>query len=373
LKFHKNSIVADTHNDILSVLVQKGLDLGTDLSGRTHTDFSRLKEGGVDVQVFSVFCDERYGKGTAFNYAIREIDSLEQIANRNPNKITIVHTPKQLRQTIRSGKIAALTGVEGGHMIEDNLHYLDTFFNRGVRYMTLTWNNSTSWASSAADESQDKTPLGSKGLTAFGKQVVQRMNKMGMMIDVSHVGEQTFWDVINTTDEPIIASHSAVYNLCPHSRNLKDAQIKAIRKNGGVIFVNFYSGFIDSNYTRRKIQFLQKHKPESDSLTQLGWSRGDREDWLFIKYANEANEFRPTLDQLIDHFDYIIDLIGINHVGLGSDFDGIESTPKGIDGVQDLPKITQALLERGYTKKDVRKILGGNFIRVFGVVSSVKK
>jgi membrane dipeptidase len=346
------------------VIVEKGYDLGDDLQNKTHTDLNRMKEGGVDIQVFSIFCDERFGKGTAFNYALREMDSLQQIVERYPGKISLIYNRPQLKSALRSGKIAALMGVEGGHMIEDNLKYLDSFYKRGARYMTLTWNNSVSWASSAADESKQQLPFGTKGLTALGKQVVKRMNELGMMVDVSHVGEQTFYDVIGTTTKPVIASHSSVYSLCPHPRNLKDDQIRAIGKNGGVIFINFYSGFIDSNYMSRKEGFLQNHKQEVDSLVRLKWPMYQVEDLFFKKYPDEVNDLRPGLAQLMDHFDYVIKLVGVDHVGIGSDFDGIESAPQGLDGVEDFPKITEALLERGYSKKDIRKILGGNFLRI---------
>ena len=368
-KLHQKAIVADTHNDVLSTILQKGYNLENELSENTHTDLSRLKAGGVDVQIFSIFCDERFGKGTAFKYALREMDTLDQVALRNPDKIMLVHNSRQMWRVIRSGKIAGLTGVEGGHMIEDDLTYLDSFYKRGARYMTLTWNNSTSWASSAADESKGNMLLGSTGLTDFGRQVVQRMNQLGMMVDISHVGEQTFRDVLKITTRPVIASHSSVHKLCPHPRNLKDEQIRAIGTNGGVIFINFYSGFIDSNYMRHKEKFLHNHGQEPDSLATGNLSRHEREDWIFKKYSTEAEALRPTLAQLIDHIDYIIKLIGVNHVGLGSDFDGIESAPQGLNGVQDFPKITAALLKRGYSKRDIKKILGGNFLRIFHSIS----
>ena len=371
-KLHQAAIVADTHNDVLSEVAEKGYDLGKNLKGITHTDLSRLKKGGVDIQVFSIFCDERFGKGTAFNYALREMDTLLNVATRNPDKIRIVNDPDQMNAAIRANKIAAITGVEGGHMIEDNLDYLDSLYRRGARYMTLTWNNSTSWATSAADETSGKLPFGTKGLTAFGRTVVQRMNDLGMMVDISHVGEQTFNDVVATTTKPVIASHSSVYNLCPHPRNLKDDQIRAIGKNGGVIFINFYSGFIDSNYMRRKAEFFQIHKQEVDSLVALKFPMYKVDDLFFKRYPNETQALRPTLAQLIDHIEYVIRLIGVDYVGLGSDFDGIESLPQGLNGVEDFPKITEALLQRGYSKKDVNKILGENFIRVFKSVSSTK-
>lgn len=369
MKLHQNSIVVDTHNDILSIIAEKGYDLGADLKDITHTDLSRLRKGGIDIQIFSIFCDERFGKGTAFKYAIREMDSLQRAAIRNPSRIMLVRNEAQLKRAMQAGLMAGLTGVEGGHMIEDNLDYLDSIFNRGARYMTLTWNNSTSWASSAADETSGKLPFGTKGLTEFGKQVVRKMNQLGMMVDISHVGEQTFYDVIRTTTKPVIASHSSVYSLCPHPRNLKDDQIKAIGKNGGVVFINFYSGFIDSSYMRRKNLVMQNHKKEVDSLVALKWPMYQVEDLFFKKYPSETQSLRPPLSKLVDHFDYIVKLIGVDHVGLGSDFDGIESAPQGLNGVEDFPKITEALMLRGYSKTSIKKILGGNFIRVFGEIS----
>jgi len=258
-----------------------------------------------------------------------------------------------------------MLGVEGGHMIEDNLNYLDSLYKRGVRYMTLTWNNSTSWATSASDETQHKSPNAKLGLNDFGKQVVKRMNELGMLVDVSHNGEQTFWDVINVTTKPVIASHSCAYALCPVPRNLKDDQIKAIGRNGGVIHLNFYSGFLDSTFMKKKTLFLMTHGKELDSLNQLKWANYEIEEWMAKKYPQEAETLRPPLSMLLDHLDYIVKLIGVDHVGLGSDFDGIDSAPQGLNGVEDFPKITQALMERGYKKKQIKKILGGNFIRVF--------
>ena len=364
-KLHRKSIIADTHNDILSIVVSKGYNIDDDLTGKTHTDTRRLLNSGVDIQVFSIFCDERFGKGSAFNYALREIDSLDAIAARNPGKIVLVNSPYDLRKALKEKKIGALKGVEGGHMIEDNLQFLDSLHKRGARYLTLTWNNSTSWATSAASETQGLRPFGTIGLTDFGKQVVARMNQLGMMVDLSHVGEKTFYDVIGVTKKPVIASHSSVYALCPHRRNLKDDQIKAIGKNGGVIFVNFYSGFIDSNYEKRKTQFLSRHQSQVDSLKQLKLTEYEIDEWISKKYPKEAEALRPPLSLLVDHIAYIVGMIGVDHVGLGSDFDGIESAPIGLEGVQDFPKITQALRERGFSKKDIRKILGENFIRVF--------
>jgi len=364
-RIHRQAIVADTHNDVISSVTMHGMNIETDLTGKTHSDIERFKKGGIDIQVFSIFCNEKFGKDTAFKYANAEIDSLYAIVNRNPGKMMIVTNPSELAIAIKQKKLACMMGVEGGHMIEDRIDYLDTLINKGARYMTLTWNNSTSWASSAADESKNNLPFGTKGLTALGKDIVKHMNEMGMMVDLSHVGEQTFWDAIAITTKPVIVSHSCAWSLCPVPRNLKDDQIKAVGKNGGVIDVNFYSGFLDSNYMKRKETFLNTHKSERDSLQQAKMASYEVEEWLSKKYKAEADDLRPPLSLLIDHIDHMVRLAGVDHVGLGSDFDGIESAPKELNDVSDMPLVTKALLERGYSKTDIKKILGGNFIRVF--------
>lgn len=362
-KIHDKAILVDTHNDFPSASIEKKVSLDADLLGKTHTDLGRLRSGGVDVQIFSIFCGPE--QQHPYAYANREIDSVYEWANRAPNRMTIVRTPAELKQAIKDNRLAAMLGVEGGHMIEDKIGNLDALYARGVRYMTLTWNNSISWATSAADETTKGDSLTHKGLTDFGKKIVARMNELGMLIDISHNGEQTFWDVIKLTKKPIIASHSSVWKFCHHRRNLKDDQIKAIAKNGGVIHLNFYAGFLDSTYEKKAAQLIAKHKPEIDSLV----AHGAQPDYAGIitmeKYKDETNAIRPPLSLLLDHLDYIVKLVGVDYVGLGSDFDGIEAPPRELNGVQDFPLITKALLDRGYNKKDIRKILGENFLRVF--------
>lgn len=364
-KIHSSAVVVDTHNDFLSASIVKNVSFDQSLKGVTHSDLKRMKEGGLDVQVFSIFCDEQYGKGTAFSYANREIDSLYAIVGRNPASMSMVTNPQQLQKALKEKKFAAMMGVEGGHMIEDNLAYLDSFYKRGVRYMTLTWNNSTSWASSAMDETLHADSLQHKGLNDFGKQVVKRMNELGMIVDISHVGEQTFYDALALTTKPVIASHSCAWTLNHVFRNLKDDQIRAIGKNNGVIQLNFFSGFVDSNFFKRSDAFMAVHQSEWDSLKRVHNSDFVADMLLFEKYAAEVNSLRPPLSMLLDHLDYIVKMIGVDHVGLGSDFDGINSAPKELDDVTSMPVITRELLKRGYKKKAIKKILGGNFIRVF--------
>ena len=360
-RIHRDAILIDTHNDILTKAVDEGAMMDRDLSGKTHSDLGRWKKGGLDVQIFSVFCDGE--KQNPFAYANRQIDTLEAVIRRNPGRIAMVSDSKSMLRAVKQHKIAAMAGVEGGHMIENDLNKLDSFYRRGVRYMTLTWNNSTEWASSAADE-KNKPDLERKGLTDFGRQVVKRMNKLGMLVDLSHVGEQTFWDAMAASEKPPFASHSSVYALCKHQRNLKDEQIRAIAKRGGVVQINFYSGFLDNDYFAKRKAFKAKHAAEMDSLKKSGLSEEQYTSIIDDKYRDEVNRLRAPFSLLMEHLEYVIKLVGVDYVGIGSDFDGIDSPPSGMDDVTTYPLITKALLEKGYSKKDIYKILGGNFLRV---------
>jgi len=266
---------------------------------------------------------------------------------------------------VSAGKFVGLFGVEGGHAIENDPAKLDYFYGRGARYMTLTWNNSTDWATSASDETNASAPPEHPGLTEFGRQVVRRMNELGMIVDVSHVGEQTFRDVMAVTRKPVIASHSSVWNISKHRRNLKDYQLDAIRDNGGVVFINFAPWFIDSTFGRKEAAMRMREARRIDSI-QAG-IRGD--EFMKDLYSAEAlaadyDPIRPTIGQVLDHFDYVARRIGVDHVGVGSDFDGITVAPAGLRDVTQFPELTKGLLERGYSVEDVEKILGGNFMRV---------
>lgn len=362
-KIHFKSILIDTHNDIPETAITKKVSFDQDLLHKTHSDLRRMKEGGVDAQFFSIWCDGNQVNPNA--WANMQIDTVLAWTNRNPNAMVQAFTAADIVHIAKQKKLAVLMGVEGGHMIENDLTKLDAFYKRGVRYMTLTWNNSTSWATSALDESTKADSLKHKGLTDFGKQIVKRMNDLGMLVDLSHVGEQTFWDAINTTTKPVLVSHSCVYKLCPFRRNLKDDQIKAVAKNGGVIHLNFYSGFLDPAFEARSDAFTAKHKMEMDSLLKVNPEPYFMQVYLFEKYPDEVKDLRPPLSLLLDHLDYIVKMVGVDYVGLGSDFDGVNSLPAGLDGVEDFPKITAELIKRGYNNKDIRKILGGNLLRVF--------
>jgi len=361
-KIHFKSILCDTHNDIISTCLEKGYRFDENLAGKTHSDLTRMFTAGIDVQVFSVWCDGTQPQ--PFQFANREIDTLYAWINRNPGKMMLVVNSDELARAVKQRKLACMIGVEGGHMIEDDLSKLDSLYKRGVRYMTLTWNNNTTWATSAKSETDTSQHLEHKGLTDFGKQIVQHMNAIGMMVDLSHVGEQTFWDAISTATKPVLISHSCVYTLCPVFRNLKDDQIKAIAKNRGVIQLNFFSGFLDSTFSPKEKVFTARHKAEKDSLMAAGKPEFFADNYLFLKYASEVADMRAPFHLLLDHLDYIVKLVGVDHVGMGSDFDGISFPPQQLDDVTTYPLITKALRERGYSKSDIKKILAENFIRV---------
>ena len=363
-KLHYKAILVDTHNDVLSSSVLEGKDISHRLT-TGQSDLDRWKEGGLDVQFFSVWTDKTpRNKEGFFKDANQEIDSLEILALRNPSRMVLATKYGQVKKGIREKKLVALIGVEGGHMIENDLGKLDSLYKRGMRYMTLTWNNSTNWATSAMDETLHPDSLQHKGLTEFGKQVVRRMNELGVIVDLSHVGERTFYDAIATSSKPVLLSHSSVWSICPVFRNVKDEQIKAVAKNKGVICINFYSGFLDSNFAK-KMDKLEgtEGKRIKDSLGQNYDAAKLNEVWSKY-FSAQLQPYRPSISKLVDHIDYIVKLVGGDYVGIGSDFDGVSSVPVGLDDVTKYPLITQELERRGYSNKSIKKILGGNVMRV---------
>jgi membrane dipeptidase len=367
-KLHRKAILVDTHNDVLSSQVLEGKDINQRLSD-SHSDLYRWEKGGVDVQFFSVWTDKvPRNKEGFYKDALEEIDSLQRIILRNPSRMTYAENYREVKRRSHQNKLVALIGVEGGHMIEDDMSKLDALYEKGMRYLTLTWNNSTSWATSAMDETFNADKLNHKGLTDFGKQVVKRLNELGVIVDLSHVGEQTFYDAIAITSKPVILSHSSVWSICPVFRNVKDDQIKAVAKNGGVVCINFYSGFISNEYNQQSVNIgVTKKKVFQDSLYNLSID-SVKVTTAWEKYYNdELQKFRPALSQMVDHIDYIVKLVGDEYVGIGSDYDGVNSVPIGLEDVSTYPKITEELLKRGYSSNSIKKILGGNVLRVMKV------
>ena len=365
-KIHSKAVLADTHNDVLSEAVLEGKDISHRLA-EGHSDLDRFREGGVDLQFFSVYTGpEPRNKEGAYKDANQEIDSLESIVARNNDRMILAKTFDDVKKGLREKKLVSLIGVEGGHMIENDIHKLDALYERGMRYMTLTWNNSNEWATSAMDESgSSAVKLEHKGLTEFGRQVVKRMNELGVIVDLSHTGEQTFYDAVAVSSKPVLLSHSSVWNICPVFRNVKDDQLRALAKNGGVICINFYSGFVSRQYDERAERLNGSEKETiQDSLYNITRDSADmRRKWREY-FRAEMNKVRPTIADLVDHIDYVVKLIGDDHVGIGADYDGVSSLPVGMGDVTCYPKITEELVKRGYSKRSIRKILGGNVLRV---------
>ena len=364
-KLHAKAVVADGHNDVLTETVLEGIDISNRLT-QGHSDLVRWKEGGLDVQFFSVWTGERARNREGFyKDAVQEIDSLNVLVLRNPGRMVLARNYQDVKKGLRQHKLVALIGVEGGHMIEDDLKKLESLYEMDMRYLTLTWNNSTNWASSAMDETMRPDSLKHKGLNEFGRKVVRRMNDLGVIVDLSHTGEKTFYDALAVTRKPVILSHSSVWSICPVFRNVKDDQIRAVAKNGGVICINFYSGFISKEYDQRSEQLTGSVRSRfQDSVYALQHdSAAMRTSWRQY-YRSEMKKMQPTLAQMVDHIDYIVKLVGDDYVGLGSDYDGVSSLPEGLEDVTTYPKITEELLRRGYSKKSIKKILGGNVLRV---------
>jgi membrane dipeptidase len=302
------------------------------------------------------------------------IDSVYQQAARHPDRMMMAFTVADIEHAHKDHKLAALMGIEGGHSIENDVHLLRDFYRLGVRYMTLSWSNTNEWADSSGDITDTKVQH-HNGLTDFGKEVVLEMNRIGMMVDISHVSDKTFWDAIATTKAPVIASHSSARALSNHPRNMTDDMLRAVAKNGGVVQVNFFSAFDDPKF----LEASQAQAKERDAAVELALAkkRAERQPITYLDEDQVQAEWlaripRPPFSSLIDQIDHIAKVAGVDHVGLGSDFDGVSrATPTGMDSAADLPRITQALLDRGYSADDIRKILGGNLLRVFREVERV--
>lgn len=351
-------IIVDGHIDT----PQRMLDMKADISARLsdgHVDVPRMHEGGLNAAFFSIWVDARYGQGTAFRRALDLIAAVRALADTNPD-VELATTADQVRAAAARGHVAALMGVEGGHAIESSLAKLDSLYRLGVRYMTLTWNNGNDWAGSSGD------PRRRGGLTAFGRRVVRRMNELGMLVDVSHVSDSTFWDVVATTTRPVIASHSSCRALAHHPRNLSDDQLRAVAQNGGVVGINFYPVFLDDHFRQQYEELRRRLAPQIDSIRARYRGRPGESAFEVDKFvgAHAAGLDVPTIDRLVDHIEHAVQVMGPDHVGLGSDFDGISVLPAPMKDAASLPDLVRALAARGFSDADVRKILGENFLRV---------
>jgi membrane dipeptidase len=375
LAIHQSALIVDTHADTPQRFLDENFDLGQNTPVTDgHIDLDKIRQGNLGAEFFSIWVEPEF-KGHYSQRAMDLIDSVYQQAARHPDKITMAFSADDISRAHDQHKFAALMGIEGGHAIENDMRLLRDFYRVGVRYMTLTWSNTNEWADSSGDI-QNPNVKHHNGMTDFGKDVVREMNRLGMIVDISHVSDATFYQALLVSQAPVIASHSSSRELTNQPRNMTDDMLRAMTNNGGVVMVNFYSAFIDENY--RKVssdpEKIKQRDAEVDAYKKVhahpDGSPVTYDETAGIEKKWAAQFPRPPLKSLIDHIDHVAKVAGIDHVGLGSDFDGVTSLPEGIDSAADLPKITQALYERGYTREQILKILGGNFMRAMREVEA---
>ena len=378
-RIHDSAIVIDTHADTPQRFIDENFDLGTVTPvNEGNLDLQKAREGNLGAEFFSIWVDPQTSAGHFTQRALDLIDAVYQQASRHPDQMTMAFSAEDIVRA-RTGphkRLAALMGLEGGHPLEGDVRVLRDFYRLGVRYMTLTWSNTNELGDSSGDINDPKVQH-HNGLTPFGKQVVLEMNRLGMMVDISHVADKTFCDAIATTKAPVIASHSSARALVNAPRDMTDDMLRAVAKNGGVVDVNFYSAFDDETF--RKAADAQRKEVASATEQYIARQKAAGKTVSYMEVDHIQREYlakipRPPLKSLIDQIDHIAKVAGVDHVGLGSDFDGVSGAlPQGMDSVADLPKITQALLDRGYKPEDIKKILGGNVLRVFRQVEQVSR
>ncbi len=369
LAIHRRAIVVDTHNDITTAMTNSDFDLAGEPPFPYRTNIQRMKQGGVTGEFFSLYVRPWYvANGGAARRTLDMIDSVYRAVERHPNELMIATSVADIRRAKRQGKIACLLGIEGGHAIENSLPALREFHRLGVRYMTLTWNNTNDWADAGRGEKKHN------GLSDFGREVVREMNRLGMLVDVSHVSDETMSDALDVSTAPIIASHSSARALSDVTRNIPDDLLRRIAKNGGVVNVNFYSVFVDTTtFSPRSNARDAQLKAQQDALTEK--YKDDPERLSDESFKLDASHPLPPLpiSKLIDHFEHIIKVAGIDHVGIGADFDGAVDMPEGAQDISLLPNITYELLKRGYTERDIRKVLGENMLRAMAQAERVAR
>lgn len=360
----RRRMVIDMHADTTQRLVDENVDLEQRLSDG-HFDAIRAKEGGLDAQFFSIWVEpDLFGNGgkRAMKRADDQIQAVHNLAEKHPETWELARTAADVKRIAAAGKIAALMGMEGGYAIDEKLENVNRYYQMGVRYMSPAWSVSTSWAGSSGDV-VGKT----RGLNDFGKQVIREMNRLGMMVDISHLSDPAFWDIVNTSTRPVIATHSGCRAITNVPRNLTDEMIVALAKSGGVVNVIFYPEHIEPGYSEKKqgvdAEIASRVKRASDeekggvAQKKLARDRVRREEYL--------KRLPPvSVARIVDHIDHIVKLVGINHVGIGSDFDGVQVLPADMQSIADLPNLSKELQRRGYSEGDIDKILGGNMLRV---------
>ncbi len=373
---HQSALIIDTHADTPGRMVDENFDMtNVPANDPGHLDFAKAKKGNLGAEFFSIWVDPNEFKGRYAHRAFAMIDAVYQQAEKSPAQMTMAFSAADIEKAYKQKRFAALMGLEGGHAIENDIRLLRDFYRLGVRYMTLTWSNTNEWADASGDINDEKVPH-HNGLTQFGREIVREMNRLGMMVDISHVSDKTFFQTLTITRAPVIASHSSARALTDHGRNMTDDMLRAMKDNGGVVMVNFYPVFIDDDFRKAysaqakernaAMKELREKLKDADAATQsLEYDKASKEWAAMIP--------RPPLKSLIDHIAHIAKVAGVDHVGLGSDFDGVSALPAEIDSAADLPKITAELMKRGYTAADMKKILGGNLLRVFKAVEAMSR
>ena len=374
-EFHASALVIDTHADTPQRFVDEGWNFSDPL-GAGMLNLESARRGNLSAEFLAIWVEPTQWRGRYAFRTLQLIDGVYEQLRKHPTTMRLGLTPADIVQAHQDGVFCALLGIEGGHSIEADLGLLRVYHRLGVRYMTLTWSNTNEWADSSGDL-DDPSLQHHDGLTGFGRSVIREMNRLGMMVDVSHVSDKTFWDVLQTTHAPIIASHSSARALTNAARNLTDEQLRAVATNNGVVMVNFYPSFIDDNWRAAWSATQPQREPLYAAAAAPYLERGEPVPYavpLAVDrefYAQHPIPLAP-LESLIDHFDHVAQVAGIDHVGIGSDFDGFALLPAEISSAADLPKITAALLKRGYTEEQMKKLLGGNLLRVFGDVQGVE-
>src|SRR5688572_3078943 len=373
LKVHRRAIIVDGHNDIPGPMVDEDFDLATNSLGKFHkdgdpfhTDLARLKASGITGEFFSIYVGgNRMQTHDSMRSAMDLIHDTYRETEKHPNQLTMCTTAADIRRAKKANKICVLMGIEGGYAIENSLYALRNFYRLGIRYMTLTHNVSHDWADAHRGEAKNN------GLSEFGKEVVREMNRLGMLVDISHVSVKVMNDVLDITTAPIIASHSSARGVHDHTRNVPDDVLKRVAGNGGVIMINFYPSFLDERTNKEENDRAARLKPQLDALREQfkdnpqGFNEAERR--LFA----ENPIFVTPYTKIVDHIDHMKRVAGIDIVGIGSDYDGVPFLPAGMNGAEDLVLVTYEMLRRGYTEQEIRKVLGENFLRAFAKAEQV--
>jgi membrane dipeptidase len=367
----QRAVIVDLHDDTTQMIVDEGYNLA-EKHDFGQVDIPRMRAGHVSGIFFSIWTDpDRYSPTESIRRALEQIDAVHREVARHPMDLASAATADEIVAAQKRGRIAILMGLEGGQAIDSDLAILRTYFALGVRYMTLTHTNNTPWADSSGK------PPEHNGLTDFGKQVVREMNRLGMMVDISHVSDKTFYDALETSSAPVIASHSSARALAGAPRNMTDDMLRALAAKGGVVHINYFEGFLDDDFAKRQA-LLKDEEKQQDAADDAAPKFGDRtQNGPAVRKINAerlAKLGRIPLSKLLDHFEHAVKVAGVDHVGLGSDFDGVDDMlPEGIEDISKIPNLVRGLMERGFSDDDILKILGGNTLRAMRQVEAVAK